>query len=66
MSNLAIAVTGAPARATCYLTNSMTMNGESQLMPPGRYECDPHRVDGEWLFQNRLVILDAPLALPEI
>jgi uncharacterized protein (TIGR02246 family) len=66
ISNLAMTVTGDTAHATCYLTNIITMDGTSQLMPPGRYECELRRVDGEWLFQNRLVILDAPFALPNI
>jgi hypothetical protein len=35
-------------------------------MPPGRYECEPRRADGEWQFHNRLVILDALFALPSI
>src|ERR1700736_3867577 len=48
LSNLAVAVNGDTARATCYLTNILTMDGTSQLMPPGRYECDLRRVDGDW------------------
>lgn len=66
ISNLAMTVDGDTARATCYLTNIITMDGKSQLMPPGRYECTLRKVAGAWLFQNRLVILDAPFALPGI
>jgi uncharacterized protein (TIGR02246 family) len=66
ISNLAMTVEGDIARATCYLTNILTVNGNSQLMPPGRYECDLHRVDGDWLFRRRKVILDAPFVLPGI
>jgi uncharacterized protein (TIGR02246 family) len=66
ISNLAATVDGDTARATCYLTNFVTIDGKSQLMPPGRYECDLRKVDGAWLFSNRLVILDAPFALPGI
>ncbi len=66
ISNLAMSVDGDTARATCYLTNILTMNGASQLMPPGRYECELRRVDGAWLFQHRLVILDAQFVLPGI
>jgi len=66
ISNLAIKISGETARATCYLTNIMTMDGSSQMMPPGRYECELRKVEGAWLFQNRLVILDAPFALPGI
>jgi uncharacterized protein (TIGR02246 family) len=64
ISNLAISVNGDTARATCYLTNIVTFDGKSQLMPPGRYECDLRKRDGVWLFQNRLVILDAPFEMP--
>jgi uncharacterized protein (TIGR02246 family) len=66
ISNLAMTVDGANAHATCYLTNIITLDGKSELMPPGRYECALRKVDGAWLFQNRLVILDAPFALPGI
>jgi uncharacterized protein (TIGR02246 family) len=66
LSNLAMTVDGESARATCYLTNIITVDGKSRLMPPGRYECLLRRVDGAWLFQNRLVILDAPFELPGI
>jgi uncharacterized protein (TIGR02246 family) len=66
ISNLAMTVDGDTARATCYLTNIVTIDGKSQMMPPGRYECDLRRVEGTWLFANRLVILDAPFALPGI
>jgi uncharacterized protein (TIGR02246 family) len=66
ISNLAMTVDGDVARATCYLTNIITMDDKSQLMPPGRYECELRRLDGEWLFRKRLVILDAPFVLPGI
>src|SRR5271154_6172754 len=39
ISNLAMTVNGDTARATCYLTNIVTIDDKSQLMPPGRYEC---------------------------
>ena len=66
ISNLAMTVDGDSARATCYLTNIMTVDGESRMMPPGRYECELRKIDGTWLFQHRLVILDAPFPLPGI
>jgi uncharacterized protein (TIGR02246 family) len=66
ISNLAMTVDDDTAQATCYLTNIITMDGKSQLMPPGRYQCDLRKVDGAWLFQNRLVILDAPFVPPGV
>lgn len=66
LSNLAVEVTGDRGRATCYLCNFMTVDGHSKMMPPGRYECDLQRVDGQWLFRHRLVVLDAEVDLPGI
>ncbi len=66
ISNMAMTVSGDTAQATCYLTTIITMDGKSQLMPPGRYECDLRKIDGAWLFRNRLVIADAPFELPGI
>jgi uncharacterized protein (TIGR02246 family) len=66
ISNMAMTVDGDTAHATCYLTCIITMNGKSELMPPGRYDCTLRRVAGAWLFQNRLVVMDAPYALPGI
>ena len=66
LSNLAVEVTGDRARATCYLCNIITRDGRSEMMPPGRYECDLQRINGEWLFKHRLVVLDAAFQLPGI
>ncbi|MGA3001306.1 MAG: nuclear transport factor 2 family protein [Acetobacteraceae bacterium] len=66
ISNMAMTVDGDTAHATCYLTCIITMNGKSELMPPGRYECELRKVDDAWLFLNRLVIMDAPYTLPGI
>jgi len=66
ISNLAMTVDGDRAHATCYLVTIMTIDGKSQLTPPGHYDCELRKVDGDWLFQHRLVILDAPFTLPGI
>jgi hypothetical protein len=42
-----------------YLLNVITRNGKSELQSPGRYE----KIDGEWLFKHRLVILDHEIRL---
>src|SRR5258708_6456085 len=39
ISNLAMTVDGDRARATCYLVTIMTVDGKSQLTPPGHYDC---------------------------
>ena len=66
ISNLAVAIDGDRARATCYLVNILTRNGKSELLAPGRYECDLVKSEGKWRFQRRLVILDHDIALDGI
>ena len=63
VSNFQIAVDGDRAHATCYLINTITRDGASRLLAPGRYECDLVRIDRQWLFQRRLVILDHAVTL---
>jgi uncharacterized protein (TIGR02246 family) len=67
ISNLAAEIDGDRARATCYLLNVLTRDGESRLLAPGRYECDLVKsADGQWRFQRRVVILDHPITLDGI
>ena len=66
ISNLAVQVDGDRARATCYLLNIITRNGKTDLLAPGRYDCQLVKIGGEWLFQHRLVILDSEVALDGI
>ena len=66
ISNLAIRLDGDRATATCYLLNVITRNGKSELLAPGRYECQLERIDGEWLLKHRLVILDHDVKLEGI
>ena len=66
LTNFGITVAGDTARATCYLVNILTRDGETRMGPPGRYDCKLVRVNGEWLFQHRLVVLDAEFKLDGI
>lgn len=66
ISNLAMQVDGDAARATCYLLNVITRNGKTELMAPGRYDCRLAKIDGEWLFKHRLVVLDGEVPLDGI
>ena len=66
ISNLAVQVDGNTARATCYLLNVITQKGKTEVMAPGRYDCQLVKVDGEWLFKHRLVILDGEVKLDGI
>jgi uncharacterized protein (TIGR02246 family) len=66
ITNLAVQVNGDTARATCYLMNVITRNGKTEMMPPGRYDCQLARVNGAWLFKHRLVVLDGEFKLDGI
>jgi uncharacterized protein (TIGR02246 family) len=66
ISNLAVQVAGDEAHATCYLLNVITRDGKTELMPPGRYDCRLAKVDGQWLFRHRLVVLDGEAKLQGI
>ena len=66
LTNFAISVDGDTARATCYLVNIVTRDGESRMGPPGRYDCTLVWENGAWLFKRRLVVLDAPFRLDGI
>jgi uncharacterized protein (TIGR02246 family) len=63
ISDLAVAIDGDHARATCYLLNILTRNGKSELLAPGRYECELVKSGGEWRFHRRVVILDHEMTL---
>ena len=66
ISNLAVQVDGDTARATCYLLNVITRNGKTEVMAPGRYDCQLVKLNGEWLFKHRLVMLDGEVKLDGI
>ena len=58
ISNLLVDADGDLASAKCYVAVFLTKDGASRLLGPGRYECDLRKVDGQWLFQRRLVVMD--------
>jgi uncharacterized protein (TIGR02246 family) len=66
ISNLMVEIDGDHARANCYLLNVLTRNGKSELLAPGRYECDLAKSQGIWRFQRRVVILDHDITLDGI
>jgi uncharacterized protein (TIGR02246 family) len=66
ITNLAVEIDGDHARATCYLLNVLTRNGKSELLAPGRYECELVKSAGGWRFQRRVVILDHNITLDGI
>ena len=66
ISNLAVTIEGERAQASCYLLNILTRNDKSELLAPGRYECDLVKSEGNWRFQRRVVILDHDITLDGI
>ena len=66
ISNLTAEIDGDHARATCYLLNVLTRNGKSELLAPGRYECELVKSAGKCRFQKRVVILDHEITLEGI
>src|SRR2546429_4311998 len=53
ISNLAVTIEGERAQASCYLLNILTRNDKSELLAPGRYECDLVKSEGNWRFPRR-------------
>ena len=66
ISNLAAEIEGGRARATCYLLVLITRDGESRQLPPGRYECELVKDDGQWRFRRREVFHDHAYTLDGI
>jgi hypothetical protein len=44
----------------------LTRNGKSELLAPGRYECELVKSGGAWRFRRRVVILDHDITLDGI
>jgi len=49
---------GGRARATAYLFVSITQDGKSRSLPPGRYECVAVKQGNTWRFSRRVVFHD--------
>ena len=66
ITNLAVEFAGQKARATCYLLVLITRDGNSRQLPPGHYECDQGKENGEWHFRRRVVFHDHAYTLDGI
>jgi uncharacterized protein (TIGR02246 family) len=64
ITNLAAELDGDRARATAYLLVVTSRDGEHSSLPPGRYECELVKQDGEWRFARRAVFHDHAYTLP--
>lgn len=58
ISNLRAEVDGDRGSAKCYLVVFLTRDGKSRMLAPGTYDCTLVRVEGQWLFQRRIVTMD--------
>ena len=65
ISNLAVEFAGQRAHATCYLLVLITRDGASRQLPPGHYECDLLKENGEWYFRRRVGFHDHAYTLDE-
>jgi hypothetical protein len=65
VSNFRIDVDRDRAKVFCYLLDFLTIDGATELLSPGEYECELIRLDGRWLFKSRLVHLDRIFSLPQ-
>jgi hypothetical protein len=65
ISNFRIDVNGDRAKASCYLLDLLVIDGRTEVLSPGIYDCDLVKVHGTWLFERRAVVMDKPYSLPE-
>jgi len=65
LSNLRVETEGDRALARCYLLDFLTVDGRTELLSPGEYECALRRSSGAWLFTSRVVHMDRSFAPPD-
>ena len=63
VTNVTADIEGDSGRARCYLLDFYSVGGVTELLSPGEYICDVSRIEGRWLFDNRVVIMDKPFDL---
>ena len=64
ITNLRIEAKEGRVRARCYLLDLLTIDGQTQILSPGEYDCEVVNDGGRWLFQSRLVQMDRPFTIP--
>lgn len=65
VSNLRVQVEGDRGLAACYLLDYLTVDGRTELLSPGVYECEIVRDRGDWLFASRTVRMDRQFPPPD-
>ena len=58
MGNVTFKLHGDSATGGCYLTYYHCKDGKVALAAVGRYEDELRKVNGEWLYERRKVIID--------
>jgi ketosteroid isomerase-like protein len=58
VSNLVIDVEGNAATATCYLLDFATREGNTELLSPGRCNCNLRKIGDVWQISSRTVTMD--------
>ena len=66
VTNIAAEIDGLRATATAYLLVLISQNGGHHTLPPGRYECELVKQEGEWRFSRRTVFHDHEYTLEGI
>jgi uncharacterized protein (TIGR02246 family) len=66
VTNIAVTIDGAHARASAYLLVLISANGGHRTLPPGRYECELVKEREIWRFSRRTVLHDHDYVLGEI
>ena len=65
ISNLRVETEGDRAVARCYLLDYLTVEGTTELLSPGEYECELTHAGGAWRFASRVVRMDRTFAPPD-
>jgi uncharacterized protein (TIGR02246 family) len=66
VTNIAVTIDGDRATATAYLLVLISKDGGHRTLPPGRYECELVKENGQWLFSRRIVFHDHAYTLDGI
>ena len=63
---ICVTLDGDHATATAYLLVLISQNDSHRTLPPGRYECELVKRNGQWLFSRRTVFHDHDYTLEGI